>query len=201
MRYAKDINTFDSLNTVEKNSDKAIMFIGSSYIRLWKNIREEVKYKEIIQRGFGGCNLRDVAYYVKRIVYPHNPKAIFIYVGNDITASEKDKAPDQVLEMYKYVVKVIREKYPTIPITWLAISPSERRWAKWNEVQEANALIKIFCKAKPNLYFIDSGAEFLGKNGQPITALYRDDKLHYNEEGYKVWGKNIRKQVKQISKK
>ena len=200
LRYAKDIDTFDSLNAIEKYSDKAIMFLGSSYIRLWKNIREDLKYKEIIHRGFGGCNLRDVAYYVKRIVYPHNPKAIFIYVGNDITASEKDKAPDQVLEMYKYVVKSIREKYPTVPITWLAISPSERRWAKWKEVQQANALIKTFCDANPNLYFIDSGAEFLGKDEKPITSLFREDKLHYNEEGYKVWGKNIWKKVKKITK-
>lgn len=201
LRYEKDILVFDSLNSVEKKDDKAILFLGSSYIRLWKNIREDIKYDKIIHRGFGGCNLRDVAYYVKRIVYPHNPKAIFIYVGNDITASEKDKTPDQVLELYKYVVKTIREKYPTVPITWLAISPSEKRWAKWNEVQQANALIKAFCDANPHLYFIDSGNKFLGKDGQPITSLYRDDKLHYNEEGYKVWGKNIWKDVKKIAKK
>ncbi len=201
LRWEKNIQAFDSLNDVEKYSDKAIMFLGSSYIRLWKNIREDVKYSQIIHRGFGGSNLSDVAYYVKRIVYPHHPKAIFIYVGNDITAGEKDKSPDQVLEIYKYVVKMIREKYPTVPITWFAISPSERRWAKWNEVQQANALIKAFCDANPNLYFVDSAHKFLGNDGKLITSLYLDDRLHYNEEGYKVWGKNIRKQIKVILQK
>jgi lysophospholipase L1-like esterase len=200
LRYEKDIQAFDSINAVSKYSDKAIMFIGSSYIRLWKNIKEDLKYKEIIQRGFGGSNLRDVAYYIKRIVYPLNPKAIFIYVGNDITAGEKDKAPDQVLEHYKYIVKIIRQKYPTVPITWLAISPSEKRWAQWAEVQEANALIKSFCDNNPNLYFIDAGKMFLGKEGKPIAALYQNDKLHYNAEGYKTWGENIWKQVNEISK-
>jgi lysophospholipase L1-like esterase len=201
LRWEKEIKVFDSLNAIENYSNNANMFLGSSYIRLWKNIREDLKYKEMIHRGFGGCNLRDVAYYVKRIVYPHNPKALFIYVGNDIVAGEKDKAPDQVLELYKYIVKVVREKYPAIPITFLAISPSEKRWAAWDRIQEANALIKDFCVAGSNLYYIESSNKFLGKDGKPITALYRDDKLHYNDKGYSVWGKNIRKQVKIISKK
>ena len=200
-RWEKDINSFDSLNVVEKHSDSAIMFIGSSYIRLWKNIREDIKYKDIIHRGFGGSNLRDVGYYVKRIVYPHQPKAIFIYVGNDITASEKDKTPDQVLELYKYVVNIIREKYPSVPITWLAISPSEKRWNVWNQVQHANALIKSFTESQPNLFYIDAGQNFLGTNGKPNEIYYRDDKLHYNDLGYQLWGKTIEKEVKAITEK
>jgi lysophospholipase L1-like esterase len=198
-RWENDIRMFDSLNKVEKHSSDAIMFLGSSYIRMWTNIRNDVKYKDIIHRGFGGCNLRDVAYYVKRIVYPHQPKALFIYVGNDIVDSDKDKTPLQVLELYKYVVKVVREKYPTIPITWLQISPSEKRWAVWDKVTEANNLVKAYTASEPNLYYIGSSDKFLGKDGKPITTLYRDDKLHYNEQGYKVWGNNIWKAVNKIA--
>lgn len=198
-RWEKEIQTFDSLNRIEKYSDKAIMFLGSSYIRLWKNIREDIGYKEVINRGFGGCNLRDVAYYVKRIVYPHNPKAIFIYVGNDIVAGEKDKTPDQVLELFKYTVKVVREKYPNVPITWLQISPSEKRWQVWKNICEANILIEAYCATQNRLFYLTSADKFLGSDGKPITKFYREDKLHYNEEGYKVWGKNIAKQVTAIS--
>jgi lysophospholipase L1-like esterase len=200
LRWEKDIAQFDSLNKVEQHGKDAILFLGSSYIRMWKNIREDLKYKDIIHRGFGGCNLRDVAFYVKRIVYPHQPKAIFIYVGNDIVAGEKDKSPDQVLELFKYVVKVIREKYPTVPVTWLQISPNERRWAAWDKISEANQLISNYCKSQPNMYYIASSNKYLGKDGKPIASLFLDDKLHYNEAGYKVWGNNIYKQVKKISK-
>lgn len=200
-RWEKEIKGFDSLNKVEKNPAASIMFLGSSYIRLWKNIRQDLNYKNVIHRGFGGCNLRDVAYYVERIVYPHQPKALFIYVGNDITASEKDKSPDQVLELYKYFVKMVRQKYPTIPITWLAISPSEKRWAAWDRITQANNLIKAFNASQPSLFYIDAGTAFLGEDGKPITKYYRDDKLHYNEEGYKLWGKTIADAVKTIAEK
>jgi len=199
-RWEKEISVFDSLNTVEHYSKDAIMFLGSSYIRFWKNIREDINYPEVIHRGFGGSNLRDVAYYIKRIVYPHQPKALFMYVGNDIVGSGKDKSPDQVLELFKYVVKVIRDKYPDMPITWLEISPSEKRWLVWNKVMEANKLIREYCQSQQNMFFISSSAKFLGEDGKPITKYYRDDKLHYNDEGYKVWGNNIKAEVKKITK-
>lgn len=197
-KWDADINRFDSLNLVEHHTDSAILFLGSSYIRFWDSIRKDIQYPDIIHRGFGGSNLRDVAYYVKRIVYPHQPKAIFMYVGNDIVVSEKDKSPDQVLELFKFIVQTIREKYPTIPITWLPISPSEKRWASWDKVQEANALIAQYCSTQKGLYYIPFHTHFLGTDGLPIKKLYREDKLHYNVEGYKVWGNAIKESVHRI---
>ena len=199
-RFETEIQKFDSLNRVEKTSPNSILFLGSSYIRLWENIRQDVNYNDIIHRGFGGCNLTEVAYYLKRIVFPHQPKAIFIYVGNDIVAGNRDKSPDQVLELFTYIVKIIRTKYPTIPITWLAISPNERRWTVWDKITEANNLVKAFCESQSSLYYISSGDQFIGTDGKPITKYFREDKLHYNVEGYKVWGKNIRERVNEISK-
>lgn len=199
-RWEKEIAAFDSLNAVEKHGKETILFLGSSYIRMWKNIRKDLRYKDIIHRGFGGCNLSDVAYYTQRIVYPHQPKAIFMYVGNDIVAGQRDKTPLQVLELFKYVVKTIREKYPDVPITWLQISPSERRWSVWNNVSAANALISDYCKSTPGLYYIESAEKFLTPDGKPNAALYLSDKLHYNQIGYRVWGNHIRKQVHQIAK-
>ncbi len=199
LKYEKEIKTFDSLNIVEKHSDSALLFLGSSYMRMWSSIRKDIHYNDIIHRGFGGSNLRDVAYYIKRIVYPHQPKAIFMYVGNDITDSEKDKTPDQVLELFKYTVEIIREKYPTVPITWLKISPSEKRWGAWDKVQAANQLIENYSKTVSNVYTISFFDKFIGADGLPNKKLYKGDKLHYNEEGYKVWGSAIEAEVKRIS--
>ena len=142
--------------------------------------------------------MRDVAYYIDRILVSHQPKAIFIYVGNDIVAGEKDKTPDQVLELYKYVVKRIRLKHPEIPITWLAISPSEKRWAAWDKIQLTNQLVSDFCLTEKKLYTINAGNKFIGEDGWPLKQYYKDDKLHYNEEGYHVWGRAIANEVKTI---
>ena len=197
-RWEAEILRFDSLNAVEKHGQDAILFIGSSYIRLWKNIREDLKYDDIIHRGFGGSNLADVSYYAKQLIYPHQPKAIFLYVGNDIVGGSRDKTPLQVLELFKYVVQIIRAKYPEIPITWLAISPSEKRWSVWNNIQETNNLIKTYCSSKEGLYFISATEKFIGKDNKPDSSLFLEDKLHYNERGYSLWGKSIRKDLHRI---
>lgn len=121
-----------------------------------------------------------------------------MYVGNDIVDSPKDKSPDQVLEYFKYVVKVIREKYPTTPIAWLQISPSEKRWGAWDKVKAANSLIKNYCETQQQLYFVSFENSFLDQDKQPIKSYYLPDKLHYNEEGYKVWGAAIKDQFFKI---
>ncbi|MBU3745176.1 MAG: hypothetical protein FGM61_11640, partial [Sediminibacterium sp.] len=200
MRWAAEMNVFDSANRVETYGKNPVLFTGSSYIRLWKNIRDDVKYPNIIHRGYGGSNLTEMAYYVKRIIYPHQPAAIFMYVGNDITGSEKDKSPRQVLELFTYVVKTIRQQYPDVPIVWLQIAPSPKRWSVWNEVQEANQLIADYCANGYHLYTFNSSANYLGSDGTPMEKLFVEDRLHYNEQGYQIWGKQIKKLVNQLAK-
>jgi lysophospholipase L1-like esterase len=198
-RWESEMKTFDSLNRIEKHGKNALLFMGSSSIRYWDRIREDLQQSDIIHRGYGGSNMTDLAYYVKRIVFPHQPKAIFMYVANDLANTEKDKEPDQVLELFKYTVKTIREKYPVTPIIWIFISPNQSRWNVWPQVQETNRLIEEYCNSQKNLFTINVGANYLGAGGKPIPSYYRADQLHFSEEGYRVWGKAMREAVARIA--
>jgi acetyl esterase/lipase/lysophospholipase L1-like esterase len=192
-RYEKDIQEFERLDQTEKYSSNAILFSGSSFIRLWKSIHKDLAPHEIIHRGYGGSNISEMAYYVNRIVYPHPCKAIVFYTGsNDITGSKGDKSPLQVLETFKYVVKTVRKKHPTTPIYWIEISPNESRWPVWDKITEANTLLKNYCANTPNLHFIETASKLLGKDGLPQKELYVSDRLHFNEKGYKIWTKIMR---------
>jgi lysophospholipase L1-like esterase len=55
--------------------------------------------------------------------------------------------------------------------------------------------------SESQLYYIGTSDQFLGADGKPLTKYFRDDKLHYNIEGYKVWGNNIKTKVKEIANK
>lgn len=195
-RFAKEIEAFEKEDMKEKYSDKALLFTGSSYIRLWKTIKQDLAPAEIIHRGFGGSRIAEMAYYIPKIAYPHQPKAIYMYTGsNDISGSNGDKSPLQILECYKYIVKVIRIKYPKTPIYYIAISPNEKRWAVWDKIQEANQLIAEFSQTKPELYFIETAKELLGPDGKYQPNLYIDDKLHFNAKGYEIWTNIIQKSI------
>lgn len=195
-RWEDEIKALEQLDVNEKYVEDAVLFVGSSYIRLWaNNMKADLKPFETINRGFGGSKLSDVSYYIKRLAYPHRFKAIVLYVGNDIVGNNLDKTPLQVLELVKYISKTIRQKYPTVPIFWNQVSPSEKRWAVWDKISEANTLIKDYCAQNSHMYFIEIAEKFLGKDGKPIIKYFREDKLHYNEAGYAIWAEIIKKQL------
>ena len=132
-----------------------------------------------------------MAYYIPQILGKHQPKAVVIYTGsNDIADSPLDKTPLQILETYKVVVKNIRAKLPNAAIYWIAISPNERRWAVQDKILEANALLKNYCESTPQLHYIETMPQLLGKDGKYQPELYIGDKLHFNEKGYEIW-KNV----------
>jgi lysophospholipase L1-like esterase len=198
LRYEKDIQAFEKLDKTETYSPNAILVAGSSYIRLWTTIKQDLAPQEIIQRGFGGSNVQDMSYFVRRIVAPHpKVKAIVFYTGsNDIIGTDKDKSPQAVLDTFKTIMKIVRETHPTTPIYWIEISPNERRWKVWDKIQETNRLFKEYATQTSNLRIIEAASSLLGNDKKPVVKWFKDDKLHPNEEGYKVWAEPIRKALR-----
>lgn len=199
LRYENDIKAFEKDPLKAKYSKKAILVTGSSFIRYWSTIQKDLAPFEIIHRGYGGCNLSDMAYYINRILDNYQLKGVMIYVGNDIVVSKKDKTPLQVFELYKYIVEQVRIKHPNIPIVWAAICPSIKRWAVWDDIQSANFLIKNYCCADKKLFYIEGPQVFFKANSQePDSAYYREDKLHFNTLGYEKWTSVIQPALSKI---
>ena len=197
-KWEKEIENIEKSGRVfTEKGDHNILFIGSSYIRLWgENMTEDLAPIKTINHGFGGSKLSDVAYYIDRLVEgQQNLSGVFLYVGNDIVGSESDKTPLQDLQLVKYITYKLREHFPIIPIYWAEISPSEKRWKVWSYIQEANRLIKEYCSQESNLIFVECSKHFLNEKGYPITSYFRDDHLHYNKDGYKIWGDEIKSKI------
>jgi predicted esterase len=195
-RFAKEIEAFEKADQTEKHTENALLFTGSSFIRLWKTIKKDLAPSEIIHRGFGGSRIAEMAYFIPRIAFGHSMKAIYMYTGsNDLGGSASDKSPLQILECYKYIVKIIRIKYPNTPIYYIAISPNEKRWPVWDKIQETNNLIEQFSRANPNLYFIETASQLLGPDGKYQSNLHVEDKLHFNSKGYEIWTNIIKKSI------
>jgi lysophospholipase L1-like esterase len=67
-----------------------------------------------------------------------------------------------------------------------------------NGPSKYDADIEQYYNSQANLFSIRFQDHFLGADGLPIKSLYKNDKLHYNVQGYKVWGTAIKDQVKSI---
>jgi len=199
--WENEIAKFEFLDKTEQYSSDAIIFAGSSSIRLWTDLAEDMEPFEIIQRGYGGARLSDFAVYADRIFSPHPCSAVVLFIANDITGDEKDKSPEEVKRLFLNVLKTIRRSHPHVPVFWIGITPTSSRWNAWPEISKANDLISEACQNRNNTYFIRTDYAFLNGNGKPRDELFVADKLHLNREGYKLWAQIIKQEIEKVMDK
>jgi lysophospholipase L1-like esterase len=189
-RWDTDIAIFEARDRTNAPPKDAILFIGSSSIRLWKTLERDFPEHKVINRGFGGSEIGDSVHFVDRIVVPYRPKLIVMYAGgNDINA---DKTPEQVAGNFKAFVEKVRARLPETRIAYISIAPNPARWSQVDRVKRANELIREFTRTNANLAFIDVFPHMLGEDGQPRPEIFVEDRLHMNERGYALWTKLVR---------
>lgn len=186
-RWEEDIAAFETADATNPPPKDAFLFIGSSSIRLWETLAEDMAPLPVIQRGFGGSKLGDAIYYINRIVTPYQPRAIVMFSGTNDIAGDNPKQPEQVLSLYKQFVSEVHRKLPGTPIFFIAITPTWARWEHQSLVAKTNSLVEIHTADQPLLHFIDTASAIVDERGEPRKDLFIEDQLHLNAEGYKVW--------------
>ena len=196
-KWQNEISKLEKLDESEKYTKNAILFIGSSSIRLWKTINQDLGTYEPIRRGYGGARYTDLIHFTERLVSPHNVEAVGIFVANDITGGGNDLSPMEVFDLTKLIVKQIRKTHKKA-IFFIETTPTLKRWKAWPKISLANDLIKEYCESKDNLYYISTRNHYIGENGLPTEELFIRDKLHLNRKGYALWGEIIKKNLRKI---
>ncbi|MEH6583255.1 MAG: GDSL-type esterase/lipase family protein [Halioglobus sp.] len=187
-----------ALEQTTRGPPGSVLFIGSSSIRLWDSLAQDMLPMTTIRRGFGGAKMADTVYYAQRLVDIEQPAAIVIFVGtNDIHPGEV-KEPEVLLQSYQRLVAEIRGVHSLTPIFYIAITPSVMRWEIWPVAQETNRLIAQYSATDTALHFIDTGPALM-HSGRPGKQFYRRDGLHLSEAGYQVWTDIIRARLLEVT--
>lgn len=197
---APEVRQFEALDRAQEYADNAILFIGSSSIRLWNTLEEDMKPFPVIKRGYGGAHFRDIIFYTDRILANHMPEIIVCFVANDIKGVPEDESPKKVLRLIKYFIKQVREKHPTTPLVFIEITPTPSRWKQWKAIEKVNRLVEELCVRKDGLYFVSTASAFIAEDKKPNDSLFISDRLHLNSKGYRVWNRLIKNELKRIKK-
>lgn len=188
-RWEKAISAFEEQDKNSPPTKGAVLFVGSSSIRLW-DLKESFPQHTTINRGFGGSQIADSVHFADRLILKHRPRTVVFYAGdNDIA---KGKSPEHVAKDFGAFVKVIHEELPKTKIVYIAIKPSIKRWNLSEDMQNANKRIQAQCENNERLVFVDVFPPMLDEEGQPRPELFIKDGLHLNKTGYQVWAKLIR---------
>ncbi|MCI0423586.1 MAG: GDSL-type esterase/lipase family protein [Acidobacteria bacterium] len=189
-KWEKKIAAYEEMDRTSPPPKGALLFIGSSTIRLWKTLAQDFPQHRVINRGFGGSQIADSTHFAERIIFPYAPRMILLRAGgNDIHAG---KSPELVFSDFRAFVAKVHEKLPDTEIAYIALSPSIARWVEKGKGEALNRMVREFTRQTPRLKYIDADGISLGPDGKPRPELFVADKLHFSPEGYKLLAASVR---------
>lgn len=187
--WEQEIAAFEAQDRARPPAKGGVLFLGSSTIVGW-DLDRHFPELHAVNRGFGGSEYADAAYYADRIVLPHRPSTVVVYSGDNDIAN--GKSPEQVFDDFKTLVRRIRWDLPNTRIVVLSIKPSIARWNVWEPMKIANTMIADYARVATRVDYVDISSALLGNDGRPRPELFQEDGLHLNAQGYEAISARLR---------
>jgi len=196
--YEADIHLFEQMDAKNPPPKNAILFVGDSNIRLWKNLHEDMEGLTVINRGFGGSKTSDLVLYADRIILRYEPKSIVIGSGNnDVNAGIETEL---TVANYHKTINIIHKALPATKIFLLSTKPSP---GAPEIIPLKNALNPEIIKIADQYEFVEYINVFdplFDANMHLSDDLFIYDRGHLNENGYAIWAPIIKTQLLKFKK-
>jgi lysophospholipase L1-like esterase len=197
-QWEAEIAAYEAMDRTNPPPKGAVLFVGSSTIRLWKTLAEDFPQHRVVNRGFGGSRIADATRYAERIIFPYEPAVMFFRSGgNDLWGG---KSVDEVFSDYKEFVAKVRTRLPETKIVFISWAPTPARWKQADHERELNARIQQYSREQPRLGYVETFDMVLDSNGRPRADLFLEDRLHFNAEGYRVLAERVRPFMPELPK-
>ncbi len=196
------------LYSIYKTKSADIVMLGNS---LTKSVdwNELLGREGVVNRGIPSDILSG---FKKRLdyIYKLNPKVVFIMGGiNDIY---NWTSVDEIFNTYREVVASLMARKIKVVIQsviyagenwgeeWLKVNnpdvkPYDVNLGRNKEIDKLNTLLKNFALSN-KILFLDVNSRL--KSGNFLNKDYTYDGIHLNARGYKIWGEEIEKALKEL---
>ena len=180
-----------------------IVFYGPSNFTRWspkygmRPLREDLLGKSgapcCVNRGFGSSCPEHQLYYYPRMVRALAPQ-VLVYSPGFGNGMAFGYSMEEICELAERVVAYARVDFPDMPIYLCGVHRNLTR------TEEREALIRRYdewaralAETTPNCFFIDP------KTHEPLnrTDIFVKDGVHYNQEGYDLYGDFFRSALQQ----
>ncbi len=193
-RWEKDIAAMEAADQTNPPPRNGVLFAGSSMIRLWKTLAEDFPGVPVVNRGFGGSEIVDSTHFADRLIFPHAPRQIFLRAGgNDLHNS---KTPEQVLAEFRDFVATVRARLADTEIVFIGWNVTPARWPAARRERELNRLVAAFAQTHPGVAYLETADITLDPQGHLRPAVFDEDQLHFNAEGYRLLAEKVRSRIR-----
>jgi lysophospholipase L1-like esterase len=188
--WEKEVAAYEEADRHNPPPKGGTVFIGSSTIRGWKTLAADFPDHKVINRGFGGSEIVDSTHFADRLIFPHEPKQIFLRAGgNDIHGG---RIPREVAKDFAEFIRVVHARLPKTEIVFIGLNPAPARWSEADKSRELNRLVREMALEMPRVAFVDAYDISLGPDGRARLDLFVSDRLHFAPEGYKRLAERVR---------
>ena len=185
-RYQGDINRYQKENKRLKDLSCDVLFLGSSSINLWDTIYEDFAPLKLIRRSYGGATLRDMIYNYNTIAKGYTPKSILLYVENDLGNHKEGVNAVKCFDLFRIFIDKLKKDYPNTPLIVVSLKPSQHKADQLKDQLLVNALLEENATAQGYTY-VNITKVMYDEAGNLRTDIFKEDNLHMNAEGYKLW--------------
>lgn len=184
-RFDEEVNEIKKKNdTLWDVSRPAIVFTGSSSVRLWEDLQDRFPGQQVLNTGFGGSQFSDLELYLDELILSYNPIKVFIYEGdNDVNAKVKLRT---IVDTSERILDVLQQKKQGMEIVLISPKPSISRWKLRGKYKRLNRKLARLASKTEGVEFVDVWYPMLEKR-KLKQDIFIEDGLHMNSKGYDIW--------------
>ena len=121
-----------------------------------------------------------------RIITPYKPaRIVFFCGGNDIA---RGASSEETFENFKTFLTRLRTESPeTKEVFFVSVTGAPIREKFREQTLKYNTLVREWAEKTDGLYYIDTFATLVDKDGKADEKYFLQDRLHLNREGQEQW--------------
>lgn len=189
-RFDEQIAAYEALDQENPPPEGGIVCTGSSIMRQWTTVSEDMAPMPVINRAFGGAQTWEVLHYMDRIVMPHKPRVILYYCGSNDLGN--GRSGQQAFDGFGEFVDRVHKDLDQTLIIYLSINRVFPKQGMWDELDKANGLAQDLCASDDRLTFIDVNPCLFDADGAMREGYFRPDRVHLNPPAYKAYTACVR---------
>ena len=183
--YEDEIKRLESVRAGLKYQPETL-FYGSSSIRLWDDLADDLRDFKPVNLGFGGSTLAACTWFFERVMMGYQPQRLVLYAGDNDLGDGRH--PEEIFLFFQEFTQRVTKRFGLLPCYFISLKPSPGRWGQVEQFKFTNGLIEAEIKNnQPDWRWIDIFSAMLNENGYPEAEYYVNDGLHLSREGYKIW--------------
>ncbi len=167
------------------SSPSLVVVTGSSTVRLWTDSAAAFPTAQVVNTGFGGSTMDELADHYQELIGRYHPDEIYIGSGDNDLAFGRSRA--DILADADRLLTNIATELPDAQVAIVAAKPSLKRWYLRANYRDLNEGLRQLAASRNNVVFVDVWTRLLDHNGRVRPELYAEDGLHLNDRGYRIY--------------